>query len=275
MDGRALGIDVSHHNEDIDWDGVAQAGISFAFAKASQGADPTTSWYTDATFATNWQAMKDAGLVRGAYHFVGLPLPSTPRASWNDDIHSQIDHFLHVIGPLDPGDLRPVLDLEDGDSPKRWKSLINSDRDAALSIVREMITYTTAQLDGTPPIIYTGSFWWSELGDPDPDDDNMPFGSSRLWMAQYPIGMHSPMPVPGPPGSTDQGEAGNFAEYSSHLDGHQPRHIPKVWGGPSAPAWAFWQFSEFGRLPDLMSGMVDLDVFNGPASQLSSCCMGP
>src|ERR1700722_6211253 len=47
MDGRARGIDVSHYNTAINWSNVAAAGVSFAFAKASQGADPTTDWYTD------------------------------------------------------------------------------------------------------------------------------------------------------------------------------------------------------------------------------------
>ena len=54
------GIDVSHHNGIIDWSGVADSGVTFAFAKATEGGDPSQSSYTDPTFQTNWQAMRDA-----------------------------------------------------------------------------------------------------------------------------------------------------------------------------------------------------------------------
>src|SRR5882724_2124669 len=172
MDSRARGIDVSHHNQAVEWSKASAAGISFAFAKVSQGMSPAND---DQTFTDNWQGMKDAGIIRGAYHFVGLPSPSTPRAQWNDDIHRQVDHFLALVGPLQLGDLPPVLDFEDGDSPARWKALISSDRAAALSIVREFITHTTTQLGTISPIIYTGNFWSAQLGDPDPQHDSMDF----------------------------------------------------------------------------------------------------
>ena len=130
-------------------------------------------------FAGNWPAMKAAGIIRGAYHFVGLPLPSTSPSNWNDDIHSQVDHSLAAIGPLQSGDLPPALDFEDGDSPARWKALISSNRAGALAIVREFIAYTTAQLGGTKPIIYTGNFWWGELGDPTQRLTTFPFPPFR------------------------------------------------------------------------------------------------
>jgi GH25 family lysozyme M1 (1,4-beta-N-acetylmuramidase) len=189
------GIDVSHHNGVIDWPSAAALGVTFAFAKATEGGDPSHSSYTDQTFATNWQAMRDAGVIRGAYHFIGLPLAGTPMSQWNDDLHRQIDHFLQTVGPLEPGDLPPALDLEDGDSPVGWRQLIQSDRAAALAIVRELILYTTLQIQPAKPIIYTGSFWWSELGDPDPVIDNMPFGDYPLWFAQYPK-VHTPAHSP-------------------------------------------------------------------------------
>jgi GH25 family lysozyme M1 (1,4-beta-N-acetylmuramidase) len=220
---------------------VAQTGIQFAFAKASQGADASKSWYTDPTFARNWQGMKDAGVVRGAYHFIGLPLAATPKARWVEDLKRQIDHFLETVGPLDPGDLPPTLDLEDGDSPQRWKQLVASDRSGAIGIVRDLIQYATEQLNGTKPILYTGSFWWSLLGDP--SEGEMPFGDYRLWFSQYPSVRKG------------GGQAESFEECTQRV----PKRIPRVWG----TKWSFWQFSSAGRLAPAIGGPVDLDVFNG------------
>ena len=270
MDGRARGIDVSHNNGPVNWDQLAGAGITFAFAKASEGCNPGTSGYLDSQFATNWQAMKDAGVIRGAYHFIGLPLAGTPQAQWNDDMHRQIDHFVSLIGPLQAGDLPPMIDLEDGDSPGRWNALITSDRSSALALVTETINYLTAQLGGVLPIIYTGSFWTSELNDPTPVE--MPFSNYPLWIAQYPIDVHTPIVIPRPPG-TDQGEAGSFDEYDSALSGHTPRHIPQVWGGQTAPSWKIWQFSEYGQIPAIASGYIDLDVFNGTVDDVRALCI--
>ncbi|SNS36028.1 lysozyme [Granulicella rosea] len=268
MDGRVHGIDVSHNNGAIDWDAASDAGIQFAFAKVSQGCDPTKPWYADTRFAENWPAMLDAGILRGGYHFIGPPLATMPQANWMDDIHSQIDHFLDLLGPLQPGDLPPVLDLENGDNPGRWQSLITADRAGALALVRELIVYTAAQ-SGVTPILYTGNFWTGELGDPSAVGDNMPFAANPLWLSQYPC-VHTPVPLPGQPGKTDSGEAASFDEYALKLDGRTPLHMPALWGGKDNPNWTFWQFSAFGKIPAISPNVLDLDVFNGSLAQLEA-----
>jgi lysozyme len=248
---RVCGIDVSHYNGEIDWDRVADSNIRFAFAKASQGADSSQPFYTDPMFAVNWPKMKAAGLVRGAYHFVGLPMPGTPKEKWNDDLHREIDHFLDVIGTLEPEDFPPALDFEDGDSPGRWKQLLSTDRAGALSIVRELIQYTFRQC-GVLPVIYTGNFWWQQLGDPDPVHDNLAFGEAALWFAQYPV--------------VNDNQLADFGA----LTATQPRHIPKVWGS----RWNFWQFSSKGKLAPALAGNFDLDVFNGTLDDLKKLTIG-
>jgi GH25 family lysozyme M1 (1,4-beta-N-acetylmuramidase) len=75
------GIDVSHHQGEVNWHAVAEAGISFAFAKATEGAT-----FVDPQFLRNWALIKDAGIVRGAYHFFR---PSKPA-------ESQVTNFLTV-----------------------------------------------------------------------------------------------------------------------------------------------------------------------------------
>src|SRR4051794_7848904 len=52
------GVDVSHHNDDIDWAAVAGAGNRFAFIKFAQGAKH------DPLFDQNWQGAGQAGMLR-------------------------------------------------------------------------------------------------------------------------------------------------------------------------------------------------------------------
>ena len=55
-----LGVDVSHHQGPIRWSELRSSGISFAFIKATEGAD-----HQDAAFALNWQQAGAAGVARG------------------------------------------------------------------------------------------------------------------------------------------------------------------------------------------------------------------
>ena len=93
------GIDVSHHQGEIDWDRVAADDIAFAYLKATEG-----STFTDPRFATNWQAAARAGLRVGGYHYFTLCSDPVPQA----------DHFVATLDAA-PDVLRalpPVVDLE-------------------------------------------------------------------------------------------------------------------------------------------------------------------
>ncbi|NUR93540.1 MAG: glycoside hydrolase family 25 protein [Nonomuraea sp.] len=99
------GIDVSNWQGSVDWSDHADAGISFAFAKATEGGS-----YTDKFFARNWRGMRESFLVCGAYHY-GRP---------KGDPVEHARHFLAVIraaGGLHRGDLI-ALDLEHNDGLK-------------------------------------------------------------------------------------------------------------------------------------------------------------
>lgn len=58
------GIDISAHNGEIDFEQVAQSGITFVYVKASEGAN-----YRDRRFVENVTRAHQAGLKVGAYHF--------------------------------------------------------------------------------------------------------------------------------------------------------------------------------------------------------------
>ncbi|WP_434729983.1 glycoside hydrolase family 25 protein [Rhizobium binae] len=91
------GIDVSHHQGDIDWETVAaQRNVRFAIMKATEGGD-----HKDSRFAENWQRAGDAGMVRGAYHFFTFCRPG----------RDQAQNVLATV-PKTPGTLPIAVDLE-------------------------------------------------------------------------------------------------------------------------------------------------------------------
>lgn len=69
------GIDVSHHNGAIGWRRVRQAGVDFAYLKASEGGD-----FRDASFAANAQGAARVALPAGAYHYFTLCRPGAEQA---------------------------------------------------------------------------------------------------------------------------------------------------------------------------------------------------
>ncbi len=90
------GIDVSHHQGEIDWLALPEQGVDFAYIKATEGGD-----HRDRLFEANWKGAKEAGIRRGAYHFFTLCRPGADQAS-------------NVIAtvPRDPDMLPLAVDLE-------------------------------------------------------------------------------------------------------------------------------------------------------------------
>ncbi len=99
---RPLGVDVSsYQGSGINWSSVKSDGVSFAWAKATEG---TT--ITDADFTGNVNNGKAAGVYMGAYHFAH-PNSATPG--------SEASHFWSVAGSHIQADgltLMPMLDME-------------------------------------------------------------------------------------------------------------------------------------------------------------------
>lgn len=91
------GIDVSHHQKNIDWARVAKSGVAFAYIKATEGGD-----FADKRFVDNWRGAAAAGIARGAYHFF-KPCKSGAE---------QAKNFIARV-PKEAGALPPVLDVED------------------------------------------------------------------------------------------------------------------------------------------------------------------
>ncbi len=91
------GIDVSHHQGDIDWPRLAALpNVRFAIMKATEGGD-----FRDKKFAENWRRAGEAGIVRGAYHFFTFCRPG----------RDQAENVLATVPP-DPAALPLAVDIE-------------------------------------------------------------------------------------------------------------------------------------------------------------------
>lgn len=103
-DARLLGVDVYAGDGNINWSNASQAGIAFAWAKATQG-----NYYQDANFAANMNNGKAAGVYMGAYDFgdPGACSPSTEANYFWGYAKNYISN--------DRSSLTPVLDFEDFD----------------------------------------------------------------------------------------------------------------------------------------------------------------
>ncbi len=64
-----IGIDVSTHQEQIDWDAVASSGVEFAILRAGYRGSTAGKLYEDDRFADNLRGAKEAGLKVGVYFF--------------------------------------------------------------------------------------------------------------------------------------------------------------------------------------------------------------
>ena len=130
------GIDVSRWQRKIDWASVAASGKRFAYIKATEGGD-----HVDPRFLENWEGARQAGVLRGAYHFVFWCRPAHEQAAW----------FKQNV-PRDGGALPPVLDVEWNGQSKLCPGKVGKAKALAMInvMLREMEAHT-----GKRPIIYT------------------------------------------------------------------------------------------------------------------------
>lgn len=126
------GIDVSHHQGEIDWATVAADDVRFAIIKATEGGD-----HVDEDFARNFAAAREAGIAVGAYHFFTFCRPGAEQAA----------NFLAQV-PQDVAQLPPVIDIEFGGNC--------SQRPTVEALEAEIAAFTTPveAAFGQPVMIY-------------------------------------------------------------------------------------------------------------------------
>ena len=91
------GVDVSHHQGEVDWQRVRRDRIGFAYLKATEG-----SGFVDPRFQGGARAARAAGLRVGGYHYFSLCSPGAPQA----------EHFVGVLDSAPAASMPPAVDLE-------------------------------------------------------------------------------------------------------------------------------------------------------------------
>jgi len=127
------GIDISHHQDVIDWDILKRSDISFAFIKSTEGGD-----HKDTKFEQNWKRAGDIGLVRGAYHFF----------TFCKSGHEQALNYIDSV-PFEKEALPPAIDLEFSGNCQARPSKEQVHKE--LSVFAKMVELKY----GKRPIIYT------------------------------------------------------------------------------------------------------------------------
>ena len=225
---RVEGIDVFDGQGTVDWASVARSGVTFAWIKATQG-----TYDAQATFAENWAGARRAGVLRGAYHFFDP----------TEDGAAQARRFLALVGPLAPGDLPPMLDLEcpDGDADCLGTGASGSAPAADIAVrIWDWIDAVQAAT-GARPVVYTFTSYFASSG-----VDSAGLDVCPLFLAQ-PLTPPTSMPPPGD------------ACVS----------VPAPWSMAT-----MWQYSWTGSVPGI-EGPVDRDAFLGSLAGLQALAAMP
>jgi len=161
QNGQAIGIDTNHDGMPLDIAKLKAAQISFVFLKATEGRISK-----DPAFLAGCQALHNAGIACGAYHFFH-----------GGNAEEQAKFFLEVIKNA-PVDLPPVLDFEPAVSGK--DPSLDDLKVFAAAVEREY---------GCLPLVYGGSLLRSVAAKADTSLTRYP-----LWLASF-----SPTPRAIPP----------------------------------------------------------------------------
>ena len=192
MAQRPLGTDVSGYQPSINWTTVKNAGVTFAWSKATEG-----KTYTNPYFTAQEAGATGVGIYIGAYHYARPS--SNPNITGANSADTEAAYFWSVAGnyvKAGGGYLVPMLDWEDIYCTNQLSA-------ATLSAwVNEWCNSVSnyAALNGVPgvrPIVYTGT-WYSR---PSSTYSGLTTAVTNWpsWIAAYPV---NPNPQTGGPSDT-------------------------------------------------------------------------
>ena len=140
-----LGLDVSSYQGSVNWSGQYSAGARFAYVKATEG-----TYYTNPSFAQQYNGSYNAGMIRGSYHFA---TPNTTSGA------TQANYFVANGGgwSKDGKTLPGALDIEYNPYGAECYGLSQS---AMRSWISSFITQYHTKT-GRWAVIYTTTDWWT------------------------------------------------------------------------------------------------------------------
>lgn len=166
------GLDLSSYQPRIDWPAVLAdpLEVRFVYVKFTEG----NGWVSKVADGQWTSAGRYHGrLLRGPYHFCRWDSPGDPVL----DARDEAEHFYGEVGPLLPGDLPPVADVE-------W---ITGERRDPDELVAWVLAFRARaqQLFDRELMIYTGPSFWKFCLLPDKRDLSLDLAVSPLWEADY------------------------------------------------------------------------------------------
>ena len=194
------GIDVSHWQDDkstpqkMNFKKAVAAGAKFVFIKVSERG------FLDRDFEYNWKAAKEAGLLRGGYHFLRWDLTGLIQARIFSELLMD-----------DPGELPPVADFE---APNQG-SIYPSN-----ALLGQFLETVETKLN-RKPMIYTAPGYWNIHGRNKTTklfDDKWAYYPLWIahWMKEYKPGVSKPMEIE--PWKS-RGKTWTFWQYTAVGDG--------------------------------------------------------
>jgi GH25 family lysozyme M1 (1,4-beta-N-acetylmuramidase) len=203
------GVDVSAYQSSLDWGGMYNQGVRFAYVKASEG-----NYYTNDQFSSQYFGSQNAGMIRGAYHF------AVPNWSSGAD---QANYFVSNGGGWSPDGitLPPVLDIEYNPYAGRTINGVYMGNTCYSMSAAQMVGWindfsnTVLNLTGRRPVIYSTTDWWSSC-----TGNSAAFSNNPLWIAAYNSSGPGTLPA----------SWGNFSIWQYSSDGPFPGDS-NIWNG--------------------------------------------
>jgi len=161
---KVFGIDVSTYQDNIDWQKVNtindQFPIDFVFIRATMGEKGVGD-----KFSRNWSKIENRAILRGAYHYFRP----------NENSVKQAKNFIRKV-KLRPGDLPPVLDIEEHPKQQSMDSL----KVGLKRWLNEVESHYKVK-----PILYSGDKFYSDFLERE-------FATYTLWIANYNFWIENP-----------------------------------------------------------------------------------
>ncbi|MET7288221.1 lysozyme [Streptomyces sp. NPDC005573] len=159
------GVDVSGHQGSVDWTTLWNSGVRWAYTKATEG-----TYYTNPSFAQQYNGSYNVGMIRGAYHFA---TPDTTSGA------TQANYFVDHGGgwSRDGRTLPGTLDIEWDPYGAACYGLSQS---AMVGWIADFLNTYKART-GRDAVIYTATSWWTQC-----TGNYAGFAANNpLWIARY------------------------------------------------------------------------------------------